>query len=201
MDGFVASGFDVEGFRRSQALRTMRFTDPREVTSRIWGGPTMEVHGIRGGYQGEGVKTVVPPRAEAKLSFRLVPPQTPEQILELLRTHVARLNPDVRVEAEHGIRAYLGKRDGTVMDAAADAFEFGFGARPALIREGGSIGAVLLMERHLGAPITFLGLSLPEHGYHGPDEYFDWGQASGGIATFARFFERAASWKPKAAVL
>ena len=73
--------------------------------------------------------------------------------------------------------------------------EFGFGARPALIREGGSIGAVLLMDRHLGAPITFLGLSLPEHGYHGPDEYFDWGQASGGIASFAYFLDRIASRK------
>lgn len=201
VDGFVASGFDVERFRRSQALHTMRATDPREVTSRIWGRPTMEVHGIRGGYQGEGVKTIVPPRAEAKVSFRLVPPQTSEQIVELLRAHVAKLNPDVQVVGEHGIRPYLGPRDGAVMEAAADAFAFGFGAQPAWIREGGSIGAVLLMDQHLRAPITFLGLSLPEHGYHGPDEYFDWGQASGGIAAFARFLERAASWKAKAAVL
>jgi acetylornithine deacetylase/succinyl-diaminopimelate desuccinylase-like protein len=195
VDGFVASGFDVEEFRRSQALHGLRATDPREVTSRIWARPTMEVHGIRGGYQGDGVKTIVPPRAEAKVSFRLVPPQEPEQILELLRAHVAKRHPDVQVVAGHGIRAYLGKREGAVMEAAADAFEFGFGTRPALIREGGSIGAVLLMDRHLKAPITFLGLSLPEHGYHGPDEHFDWRQASGGIATFAHFLERVATWK------
>jgi acetylornithine deacetylase/succinyl-diaminopimelate desuccinylase-like protein len=155
----------------------------------------MEVHGIRGGYQGDGVKTIVPPRAEAKISFRLVPPQDPAQVIELLRAHVRRKNPDVQVIEDHGIRPYLGDREGRVGQAAADAFEFGFGARPAFIREGGSIGAVLLMEHHLKAPITFLGLSLPEHGYHGPDEHFDWGQASGGMATFAHFLDRVASWE------
>ena len=195
LQGFLASGFDVETFRRSQALRSMRATDAAEVTSRIWARPTMEVHGIRGGYQGDGVKTIVPPRAEAKVSFRLVPPQEPGQVIELLRAHVQRLNPDVQVIAEHGIRAYLGERQGPVGQAASDAFEFGFGARPAFIREGGSIGAVLLMDQYLKAPITFLGMSLPEHGYHGPDEYFDWGQAAGGMATFAHFLDRAASWK------
>ena len=192
--GFLASGFDVETFRHSQALHSLRADDPAEVTSRLWARPTMEVHGIRGGYQGDGVKTIVPPRAEAKISFRLVPPQDPAQVIDLLRAHVRRLNPDVQVVEEHSIRAYLGERKGKVGDAASDAFAFGFGARPSFIREGGSIGAVLLMEHSLKAPITFLGLSLPEHGYHGPDEYFDWGQASGGMATFAHFLDRVASW-------
>lgn len=192
---FVSSGFEVETFRRSQGLHSMRAQDPAEVTSRLWARPTMEVHGIRGGYQGDGVKTIVPPRAEAKISFRLVPPQEPGQVIDLLRAHVSRKNPDVQVIEDHGIRAYLGDREGRVGLAAADAFEFGFGARPAFIREGGSIGAVLLMEQYLKAPITFLGLSLPEHGYHGPDEYFDWGQASGGMATFAHFLDRVASWE------
>jgi acetylornithine deacetylase/succinyl-diaminopimelate desuccinylase-like protein len=193
--GFLSSGFDVEGFRRAQTLHSLRAQDPAEVTSRIWARPTMEVHGIRGGYQGEGVKTIVPPRAEAKVSFRLVPPQDPAQVIDLLRAHVSAINPDVQVVEGHSIRAYLGDREGQPGQAAADAFEFGFGARPAFIREGGSIGAVLLMEEILKAPITFLGLSLPEHGYHGPDEYFDWGQASGGMATFAHFLDRVASWK------
>jgi acetylornithine deacetylase/succinyl-diaminopimelate desuccinylase-like protein len=193
--GFLSSGFDVEGFRRSQALHSMRVQDPAEVTSRLWASPTMEVHGIRGGYQGEGVKTIVPPRAEAKISFRLVPPQDPARVIDLLRAHVREKNPDVQVIEEHSIRAYLGDREGRVGQAAAEAFDFGFGARPAFIREGGSIGAVLLMEQILKTPITFLGLSLPEHGYHGPNEYFDWGQASGGMATFAHFLDRVASWK------
>ena len=63
--------------------------------------------------------------------------------------------------------------------------------KPVFTREGGSIGAVPTMERILGAPVVFLGLSLPEHGYHAPNEFFDWEQAEGGIATFAQFFATA----------
>jgi acetylornithine deacetylase/succinyl-diaminopimelate desuccinylase-like protein len=190
VDDFVASGFDVAGFLRAQGFKSLRATDPREVTQRLWARPTMEIHGIAGGYQGEGIKTAIPPAAEAKVSFRLVAPQDPAAVFALLRAHVRKLNPDVQVIESHGVRAFLADRRGPVAEAAADAMEFGFGARPAFIREGGSIGAVILMEQYLKAPITLLGISLPEHGYHGPDEFFDWGQAAGGMAMFVRFFER-----------
>jgi acetylornithine deacetylase/succinyl-diaminopimelate desuccinylase-like protein len=192
LDDFVASGFTREGFLEAHALKSLRSDDVRDITDRIWTRPTFEVHGMVGGYQEEGIKTVVPPRAEAKLSFRLIPPQQPDQIIELLRKHVAKLNPDVQVIQEHGIQGYLGDRRGPLAEATSDALDFGFGARPAFIREGGSIGAVLLMEQHLKAPITLMGLSLPEHGYHGPDEFFDWGQASGGIAAFVYLLGRLA---------
>ena len=74
-----------------------------------------------------------------------------------------------------------------------EAYRFGFGAEAVFTREGGSIGAVPTMERVLGAPVVFLGLSLPEHGYHAPNECFDWQQASGGIVAFAHLFERIAA--------
>jgi acetylornithine deacetylase/succinyl-diaminopimelate desuccinylase-like protein len=67
-----------------------------------------------------------------------------------------------------------------------------FGRKPASVREGGSIGAIVTMDTLLGAPIVFLGLSLPEHGYHAPNEHYDWGQASGGIQMFVRYFEAIA---------
>jgi acetylornithine deacetylase/succinyl-diaminopimelate desuccinylase-like protein len=190
---FVASGFSVDSFKRAHELKRLRADDPAEITQRIWGRPTFEVHGIAGGYQDEGIKTVVPPFAEAKVSLRLVPPQDPEEVVELLAAHVKKLNPDVEVVHEKGLRAYLGQRSGPYADAASDALEFGFGARPAFVREGGSIGAVLTMEEAWRVPITLLGLSLPEHGYHGPNEYFDWGQARGGMLTFVRYFERVAA--------
>ena len=193
LDGFEASGFSRESFLQAHMLKSIRSNEVRDITDRIWTRPTFEVHGIVGGYQDEGVKTVVPPHAEAKISFRLVPPQEPEQILNLLRKHVQKINPDVQVLDGHGIRAYLGDRTSPLAEVTADAMEFGFDTRPAFVREGGSIGAVLLMEKHLGVPITFMGLSLPEHGYHGPNEYFDWGQASGGMAAFAYFLERIAT--------
>ena len=93
---------------------------------------------------------------------------------------------------ESGLAPYLGPFTGPYADAAREAVNFGFGASPAFIREGGSIGAVVTMQRHLKAPIMFIGLSLPEHGYHAPNENFDWGQASGGIKTFAHYFATVA---------
>ena len=69
--------------------------------------------------------------------------------------------------------------------------KFAFGKEPVFVREGGSIGAVLSMEKVLKAPVFFLGLSLPEHGYHAPNENFDWPQAAGGMAAFADYFRQA----------
>jgi acetylornithine deacetylase/succinyl-diaminopimelate desuccinylase-like protein len=190
---FTASGFSVDAFKRAHQLDRLRSEDAAEVTQRIWGRPTFEVHGIAGGYQDEGIKTVVPPFAEAKVSMRLVPPQDPEECLGLLRAHVKKLNPDVEVTFEKGLRPYSGARTGPHAEAAADALEFGFGARPSWVREGGSIGAVLSMAEAWRAPITLLGLSLPEDGYHGPNESYAWGQARGGMMTFVRYFERLAA--------
>jgi len=190
---FVDSGFSVESFKRAHQLDSLRADTAEEVTQRIWGRPTFEVHGIAGGYQDEGIKTVVPPWGEAKVSMRLVPPQDPDECIRLLREHVRKLNPDVEVTHEKGLRAYAGARTGPYAEAASDALEFGFGARPAFVREGGSIGAVLSMAEAWNVPITLLGLSLPADGYHGPNESFAWGQARGGMLTFVRYLERVAT--------
>ena len=82
---------------------------------------------------------------------------------------------------------------GPYADALRQAMRTGFGKTPALVREGGSIGAISLMERAWKVPILFCGLSLPEHGYHAPNENFDWGQGSGGIRTFVDYFSRVAA--------
>ncbi len=98
------------------------------------------------------------------------------------------INKDVEVHEESGLAPYLGPFEGPYADAAREALRFGFGASPAFIREGGSIGAVMTMHTHLKAPILMIGLSLPEHGYHAPNENYDWGQASGGIKSFVKYF-------------
>ena len=189
--GELPSRATLEGFSRE--LASLRAHTPEEVTQRIWGRPTFEVHGIAGGYQDEGIKTVVPPYGEAKVSMRLVPPQDPDECVALLAAHVRKINPDVEVTNEKGLKPYSGARTGPYAEAASDALEFGFGARPAFTREGGSIGAVLSMEKVLKAPVFFLGLSLPEHGYHAPNENYDWPQAEGGMAAFADYFRRLAA--------
>jgi acetylornithine deacetylase/succinyl-diaminopimelate desuccinylase-like protein len=95
----------------------------------------------------------------------------------------------VQFHAESVLSPYLGPHTGPYADAARDAMRTAFGKDPAFVREGGSIGAVVTMQKYLKAPIVFLGLSLPEHGYHAPNENFDWEQASGGMRMFARYFE------------
>ena len=98
--------------------------------------------------------------------------------------------PDATFTVEGTLAPFRGTADGPYADAVRDALRFAFGKDPAFVREGGSIGAVLTMQRVLGVPITFLGLSLPEHGYHAPNEFFDWGQAAGGMKAFARYFQK-----------
>ena len=184
---FLASGFDVKRFMRAYGLHSLRTSNPAEVLRRIWASPTFEVHGLVGGYQGPGVKTVVPAQGELKVSMRLVPNQTPEKVFALLRRFVAKQNPNVTVEAEGMLQPFRGVVSGPYAEALRRAVRAGFGKDPVFIREGGSIGAVATMQQAWQVPILFLGLSLPEHGYHAPNEFFDWGQASGGMKAFAAY--------------
>jgi acetylornithine deacetylase/succinyl-diaminopimelate desuccinylase-like protein len=192
LDNFVASGFSLKEFKRAHELKKMRTGTAADLASRLWARPTFEVHGIVGGYTGLGVKTAIPYRAEAKISMRLVPNQTGEKILKLVRSFIKKRNPDVEFLPESVLNPYLGPHKGPHADAARDAMQAAFGRKPAFVREGGSIGAVVTMEKYLKAPIVFLGLSLPEHGYHAPNENFDWEQASGGMKMFASYFEKLA---------
>ncbi len=185
---FLDSGFTTAKFKAAHELKKLRFEDAARVLKAIMAQPTFEVHGITGGYQGPGVKTIVPYRAQAKISCRLVPDQKPKKVFKLIRDFVRQKNPDVKVEFISALEPYIGEFDGAYADAAAEATKFAFGREPAFTREGGSIGAVVTMKKHLKAPIVFLGLSLPEHGYHAKNENFDWGMASGGMKMFVRYF-------------
>jgi acetylornithine deacetylase/succinyl-diaminopimelate desuccinylase-like protein len=193
MDNFLASGFSVKQFKQAHELKRIRQGEAADIASRLWARPTFEVHGIVGGYIGPGVKTAIPHRAEAKISMRLVPNQNAAKILKLVRNFIKEKNPHVQFIPESYLSPYLGPHTGRYADAASDAMITAFGKKPAFVREGGSIGAVVTMEKYLKAPIVFLGLSLPEHGYHAPNENFDWEQASGGMKMFARYFETLAS--------
>ena len=187
------SGFTVAGFKKDHLYKKLRVDDALEVMKRIWMMPTFEVHGIAGGYQGPGVKTIIPPKATAIVSCRLVPNMNPKKLVKLITEFVKSKNPDVKVTAEHELPAYQGKTTGPYADAIRESIKVAFGKEPVFVREGGSIGAVLSMEKVLKAPVFFLGLSLPEHGYHAPNENFDWPQAQGGMAAFAVYFQKVAA--------
>ena len=189
LQSFVDSGFSTEGFKKAHELKKLRFDDPKRVLEAVMAQPTFEVHGITGGYQGPGVKTIVPYHAQAKLSCRLVPDQKPKKVFNLIRDFVRGKNPDIKTDFIAALEPYIGEFDGPYAQAAARAMEYSFGRSPAFTREGGSIGAVVTMKKYLESPIVFLGLSLPEHGYHAKNENFDWAMASGGMKMFVRYFD------------
>jgi acetylornithine deacetylase/succinyl-diaminopimelate desuccinylase-like protein len=188
-DDFRKSGFSVARFMKDHGFKSIRTKDPLEVMKRIWAMPTMEIHGLVGGYTGPGVKTVVPPRAELKVSCRLVPDMKPAKVAKAVKTFVKKRNPDVKIDADEAALPFKGHVSGPYVEAVKNAIRFTWGKEPVLTREGGTIGAVLSMEQILKAPVLFLGLSLPDHGYHAPNENFDWGQAEGGIVAFAKYFD------------
>ena len=197
IEDFKASGFSVKAFMKDHGFKSLRTTDPVEVMKRIWAMPTFEIHGMVGGYTGPGVKTVIPPRAELKATVRLVPDMKGDKVGRLIKAFVKKKAPDVTVEIGSSAPAYKGVTTGPHVDAARRAVRFAFGKDPVFVREGGTIGAVLSMEQILKVPIVFMGLSLPEHGYHAPNENFDWGQAGGGMVAFAKLFEEMAAIPPR----
>jgi acetylornithine deacetylase/succinyl-diaminopimelate desuccinylase-like protein len=186
-------GFSVSAFKKAHHLKKMRSNDDMDVMKRIWGTPTLEIHGVAGGYQGPGLKSIVPPRGEVKASCRLVPGQDPKKIAALIKNAVKKSNPDVEIHFESMAPAFRTKVEGPLPEALKRAVKFAFKRDAVFVRDGGTIGAMTSIEKVLRCPILFLGLSLPEHGYHAPNENFDWQQASGGMVAFAKYFEEIAN--------
>ncbi|MBL8151774.1 MAG: M20/M25/M40 family metallo-hydrolase [Blastocatellia bacterium] len=186
---FLESGFSISNFMKAHELKSVRFDDPATIVKSIMSLPTFEVHGIVGGYSGQGVKTIISPRAEAKISVRLVNNMNGEKTFGLIKEFINTLNPDVKVNYQVSSPPFLGQFEGPYAEAARDAMKFAFGTNPAFVREGGTIGSCTSMQNYLKAPLVFLGLSLPEHSYHGPNENYDWQQASGGMKMFTRYFD------------
>jgi acetylornithine deacetylase/succinyl-diaminopimelate desuccinylase-like protein len=189
LQDWANSGFTTQAFKKAHHLKKMRTEDPLEVMKRIWGMPTLEVHGMVGGYQGPGLKSIVPPRAELKASCRLVPVQDPVKIKKLITAAIKERNPDVKIHFESCAPAFRTVLEGELPLALKRAVKFAFGKEAVFVRDGGTIGAMTSIEKVLKCPVLFLGLSLPEHGYHAPNENFDWQQASGGMVAFAKYFE------------
>ena len=145
------------------------------TVERLWIRPTCEVNGLLSGYTGEGSKTVLPARAMAKVSCRLVPDQDPKRIARLFEAHVRKVAPPgVRVEVLelHGGRPWRAKLEGGLVEAGARALKYAWGKDVIYAGEGGSIPIVPEFEEVLGAPAILLGFGLPGENAHAPDEWF-----------------------------
>jgi acetylornithine deacetylase/succinyl-diaminopimelate desuccinylase-like protein len=162
---------------------------------RIWTRPTLDVCGISGGFQGEGAKTIIPARASAKVSCRLVPNQEPHDVVAKLRAHFARVAPAgvrVRVEDWHGGRPYLAPTDHPVYELAKRAFSRAFGKPTVLMREGGSIPFVRTIADATGKPCLLMGFGQPDENAHAPNEWLDLENYHLGIQSAAYLYDEIA---------
>jgi acetylornithine deacetylase/succinyl-diaminopimelate desuccinylase-like protein len=165
------------------------------VNERTSARPTLEVNGLIGGFTGEGAKTVLPAKALAKVSCRLVPDQDPTEIYHLVRDHVAAITPPtVRSEVRllHTGDSAIVAIDAPAMAALVTALEQGFGKKPAFLREGGSIPVVATFRKLLGTPVLLAGYGLPDDGAHGPNEKFDLACLHRGVHTAIVLLEELA---------
>lgn len=185
--------FDEEVFRTRDLGSSVLAGEPGySALHRIWARPSLDVHGIAGGFTGPGGKTVIPARASAKISMRLVPDQDPKEIYELFERYVRSIAPK-------GIQlgfSVFSLADPIVVDtgnrfveAAADALAEVYGRETAFIRCGGSLPIVAAFERSLGVPILLMGFCLPDCGAHGPDEKMSVKDYFRGIESVTRLFE------------
>jgi acetylornithine deacetylase/succinyl-diaminopimelate desuccinylase-like protein len=143
---------------------------------RVWARPTLDCCGIGGGFQGEGAKTIIPARASAKVSCRLVPNQEPDDISNKLKAHFERVAPPgvrVKVEFLHGGRPYLAPIDHPVYEVAKRAFSKAFGKPTVFMREGGSIPFVRTIADATGKPCLLMGFGQPDENAHAPNEWLD----------------------------
>ena len=186
-------GFSEQQFL-SREVGSSRLTgEPdRTVLERVWSRPTMEVHGIAGGFTGAGAKTVIPAKATAKVSFRLVADQDPAKVVDIFRKWVADNAPaGIRTEVRvlSSAPATLVNPEHPAIGVAAKVFAEELGRPTVFIRSGGSIPIVGDFARHLGIPTVLMGFGLPDDALHSPNEKFKIANYYTGIATVARFLD------------
>jgi acetylornithine deacetylase/succinyl-diaminopimelate desuccinylase-like protein len=190
--GWATLPFDETSFTHDEVTsRALVGVEDRSVFERTWALPTLEIHGIRGGFVGDGAKTVIPALATAKVSMRLVPAQSYEFAREQLREACRRLGPDyadVDVRFIHGADPVQVDVTARVFQSLDQAFQEVVGRPTVSIRAGGSIPVVTDLARG-GGPVLLTGIGLPDDGLHSPNEKLDLQQLWDGIRVFARFYE------------
>lgn len=185
--------FDEKDFLKTEVGSSRLTGEPGySVFERLWARPTLEVHGIAGGYTAPGAKTVIPAKATAKVSMRMVPDQNPEKILAAFKTFVKNNTPagiqtEVRVlSASPSVSVTA---DHPAIHTAAKAFSDVLGRETVFIRIGGSIPIVGDFATHLGIPTVLMGFGLPDDGLHSPNEKYKISNYYTGIMTIAHFLE------------
>ncbi|TNE72309.1 dipeptidase [bacterium] len=191
-DAYKELPFDEEAYKKDLKIDEVYGEEGYSTLERASARPTLDVNGIWGGYQGEGAKTVLPAKAGAKVSMRLVPDQDPHEIAELFQKQVEAIAPKgvkVVVREHHGGQPAVTDLDFYGMKAAAKAFADVYGKEPLFTREGGSIPIVASFKSILGVNSILMGFGLNSDAIHSPNEHFSLEDFHRGIKTSARFLQ------------
>ena len=187
--------FDEEEYRKSEVGSRKLVGEPGySVIERTWARPTLDVHGMPGGFIGAGAKTVIPAKAQAKVSMRLVPGMVPAKSFALYKSYVEKIAPDgvdIDVRLIHSGDPCLIPVDNPYIQAATRALHEVWGKDTVFIRSGGSIPIVGDFDKHLGLPSVMMGFGLPDDQIHAPNEKFNLKNFELGIQSLIRFLEEA----------
>lgn len=184
--------FSIEKYKKDLDIDDVKGEDGYTTVERTGIRPTLDVNGIWGGYTGEGAKTVLPSKAYAKISMRLVPNQDNKEITELFTKHFKSIAPKsvkVKVTALHGGEAAVTPTDSKAFTAASSAFEEVWGKRPIPTRDGGSIPIVALFKKELGLDTVLMGFGLDSDAIHSPNEHYGIKNFMLGIETITSFYK------------
>jgi len=188
--------FDDNKYMESLKVDELFGEEGYSTLERIWARPTLDCNGIWGGFTGEGAKTVLPSKAYAKISMRLVPNQEPEKIEKLFTAYIKKIAPKsvkVSVKGLHHGKPAITPIDSKWVKAAFEAMKQAFGKEPVFIREGGSIPIVVTFQEILKAPAVLLGFGLPDENAHSPDENMNLDNFYKGIKTSSIFYNELAN--------
>ncbi len=198
-EGYKKLPFDEDGWKKSIGIEEADGEAGYSTLERKTGRPTLDMNGMWGGYQGEGAKTVLPAKAGAKISMRLVPNQNPKKIAQLFEDYCNEIKPKgvkIKVTPHHGGDAAMTNLDFYGLKAAAKAFKDVYQKEPLFTREGGSIPIVADFERVLGVNTILMGFGLNTDAIHSPNEHFHLADYHRGIKTSARFLEVLEDFSP-----
>ncbi|HEY8402422.1 MAG TPA: dipeptidase [Cytophagaceae bacterium] len=188
--------FSIEEYKKELNIEEVHGEKGYTTLERVSIRPTLDVNGIWGGYIGEGAKTVLPSKAFAKISMRLVPNQSSEKITELFKKHFESIAPKsvkVKVTPHHGGEPAITPTDSLAYKAASLAFEEAWGKTPVPMREGGSIPIVSLFEKELGLKTVLMGFGLDSDAIHSPNESYKVDHYFKGIETITIFHKKFAA--------
>ena len=191
-DAYKKLPFDEEEYKDKLGLKALNGENGYTTLERASARPTLDVNGLWSGYQGEGAKTVLPSKAGAKISMRLVPDQDPKRVANLFTKQVNALAPDtvtVNITEHHGGHPAITDLSFYGLQAAANAFNEVYDKEPLFTREGGSIPIVADFQKVLGAQSILMGFGLNSDAIHSPNEKFALKDFYRGIQTSAKFFE------------